>query len=93
MNTELILMEAGAAACTRHWAPEQAKVVQDGKGNALILGVFPEAKEFLVGYCIVDVDSPERASGVGSCRQRLRGVAAVRLGPVHGKKASRRKAS
>lgn len=25
------------------------------------MSVFPEAKEFLLGYCIIDVESPERA--------------------------------
>jgi hypothetical protein len=30
-------------------------------GKPITDGVFPEAKEFLVGYWIVDVESPERA--------------------------------
>ena len=30
-------------------------------GKPITDGVFPESKEFLVGYWIVDVDSPERA--------------------------------
>lgn len=43
-------------------APDQAKVVRAGKNGAPITdGVFPEAKEFLLGYWIVDVESPERA--------------------------------
>ena len=43
-------------------APDQAKVVRAGKEGAPITdGVFPEAKEFLLGYWIVDVESPERA--------------------------------
>ncbi|WP_437674529.1 YciI family protein [Sorangium sp. So ce131] len=42
--------------------PEQAKVVRAGKdGKPVTDGVFPETKEFLAGYWIVDVDSPERA--------------------------------
>jgi hypothetical protein len=42
--------------------PDQAKLVQAGKDGLLITdGVFPESKEFLAGYWIVDVDSPERA--------------------------------
>lgn len=42
--------------------PEQAKLVRAGKdGTPVTDGVFPEAKEFLAGYWIVDVDSPERA--------------------------------
>jgi len=43
-------------------SPDEAKVVRAGKDGAPITdGVFPEAKEFLAGYWIVDVESPERA--------------------------------
>jgi hypothetical protein len=42
--------------------PDQAKVVRAGAdGTPVTDGVFPEAKEFLAGYWIVDVDSAERA--------------------------------
>lgn len=42
--------------------PEQAKLVKaDAHGAPLTDGVFPETKEFLAGYWIVDVTSPERA--------------------------------
>ena len=42
--------------------PDQAKLVRAGKdGEPITDGVFPESKEFLAGYWIVDVDSPERA--------------------------------
>src|SRR5215218_10471102 len=42
--------------------PDQAKLVRAGKdGRPVTDGVFPEAKEFLAGYWIVDVESPERA--------------------------------
>jgi hypothetical protein len=43
--------------------PGQARVVRAGKGGApeVTDGPFPEAKEFLAGYWIVDVESPERA--------------------------------
>ena len=41
--------------------PDQAKLVRAGKDGAPITdGPFPEAKEFLAGFWIVDVDSPER---------------------------------
>lgn len=41
--------------------PDQAKLVRAGKdGRPVTDGVFPEAKEFLAGYWILDVDSPER---------------------------------
>jgi len=42
--------------------PDQAKLVRAGKDGAPITdGVFPESKEFLAGFWIIDVDSPERA--------------------------------
>src|SRR5215472_1004049 len=42
--------------------PEQAKLVRAGSdGMPDTDGVFPESKEFLAGFWIVDVDSPERA--------------------------------
>jgi hypothetical protein len=42
--------------------PAQAKLVRAGKGGVPVTdGVFPEAKEFLAGFWIVEVDSPERA--------------------------------
>ena len=43
-------------------SPQQAKRVHAGKdGKPITDGVFPESKEFLAGYWIVDVDTPERA--------------------------------
>jgi hypothetical protein len=42
--------------------PEEAKLVRAGRdGRPVTDGVFPESKEFLAGYWIVDVESPERA--------------------------------
>jgi hypothetical protein len=42
--------------------PDQAKLVRAGASAEPITdGVFPETKEFLAGYWLVDVDSPERA--------------------------------
>ena len=42
--------------------PDQAKLVRAGKDGAPVTdGVFPESKEFLAGWWIVDVDSPARA--------------------------------
>ena len=47
--------------------PEQAKLVRAGKDGAPITdGVFPETKEFLAGYWIVDVESPERAYAIAA---------------------------
>jgi hypothetical protein len=42
--------------------PDQAKLVRAGSDGAPITdGVFPEAKEFLAGFWIVDVESPDQA--------------------------------
>jgi hypothetical protein len=47
--------------------PDQAKLVRAGKdGKPVTDGVFPEAKEFLAGYWIVDVESPERAYAIAA---------------------------
>ena len=47
--------------------PKQAKRVRAGKdGKPITDGVFPEAKEFLAGYWIVDVESPERAYAIAA---------------------------
>jgi hypothetical protein len=42
--------------------PDQARMVHAGKdGEPITDGVFPESKEFLAGYWIVDVEGPEEA--------------------------------
>ena len=47
--------------------PDQAKLIRAGNdGRPVTDGVFPEAKEFLVGYWIVDVESPERAYAIAA---------------------------
>jgi hypothetical protein len=47
--------------------PGQAKIVRAGTDGAPITdGVFPEAKEFLAGYWIVDVETPERAYAIAA---------------------------
>ena len=57
------LKESGALVATEGlgW-PNEAKCVRAGKdGEPITDGVFPESKEFLAGYWIVDVESPEQA--------------------------------
>jgi hypothetical protein len=57
------LTEAGELVGAEGLAPPgQARVVRAGKNNtpAVTDGPFPEAKEFLAGYWIVEVDRPER---------------------------------
>ena len=47
--------------------PDQAKRVRAGaNGEPITDGVFPESKEFLAGYWIVDVDTPERAYAIAA---------------------------
>jgi len=57
------LSESGEFVITEGLAwPDQAKVVRGRKDGAPMTdGVFPESKEFLAGYWIIDVESPERA--------------------------------
>jgi len=62
-NLTKSLVESGELVSTEGLAlPDQARIVRAGKNGAPITdGVFPESKEFLAGYWIVDVDTPERA--------------------------------
>ena len=62
LNQELI--QAGELVGAEGLAPPgQARIVRAGKGGAPAVtdGPFPEAKEFLAGYWMVDVETPERA--------------------------------
>ena len=47
--------------------PDQATLVRAAKDGAPITdGVFPESKEFLAGYWIVDVENPARAYAIAA---------------------------
>jgi hypothetical protein len=47
--------------------PDQAKRVRAaGDGTPITDGVFPESKEFLAGYWIVDVETPDRAYAIAA---------------------------
>ena len=47
--------------------PDQARLVRAGNdGVPTTDGVFPESKEFLAGFWIVDVESPERAYAIAA---------------------------
>jgi len=47
--------------------PDRARLVQAGRDGAPITdGIFPESKEFLAGFWIVDVESPERAYAIAA---------------------------
>ncbi len=52
--------------------PQQAKMVRAGSDGAPVTdGVFPESKEFLAGYWVVDVESAEDAYRIAA---RLSGM-------------------
>jgi hypothetical protein len=57
------LKDSGVLVATEGLAfPNQAKMVRAGNdGEPVTDGVFPESKEFLAGYWIIDVESPEQA--------------------------------
>ena len=61
LNKEL--KDAGVLVAAEGLAfPDQAKIVRAGDdGKPITDGVFPESKEFLAGYWIIDVDSPAEA--------------------------------
>jgi hypothetical protein len=67
-NFDKELRESGELVSAEGLAfPDQAKLVRAGKdGTPITDGVFPEGKEFLAGYWIVDVDSPERAYAIAA---------------------------
>jgi hypothetical protein len=62
------LRESGESVSAEGLAfPDQAKLVRAGKdGMPITDGVFPEGKEFLGGYWIVDVDTPDRAYAIAA---------------------------
>jgi hypothetical protein len=62
------LTESGEFVATQGLAgPAEAKVVRGEKNGIPITdGIFPESKEFLLGYWIVDVATPERAYAIAS---------------------------
>jgi len=48
-------------------SPHQAKIVRAGKDGAPIIGdSFPDAKEFIAGYWIVEVANAERAYAIAA---------------------------
>jgi hypothetical protein len=72
---ELVSVEALAA-------PAQARIVRAGKNNEPVVtdGPFPETKEFLAGYWIVDVEDAKRAYAIAA---RASAAPGARGEPVH----------
>jgi len=68
MSFDKELRDSGELVSAEGFAfPEQAKLVRASKdGTPVTDGVFPESKEFLAGYWIVDVDTPERAYAIAA---------------------------
>lgn len=66
LNNEL--REAGELVSAEGLSfPEHAKLVRAGQdGTPITDGIFPESKEFLAGFWIVDVDTPERAYAIAA---------------------------
>jgi hypothetical protein len=60
--------------------PNQAKVVRAANdGTPITDGVFPESKEFLIGYWIIDVESEERACQIAAMASAAPGPGGVPL--------------
>ena len=66
LNKEL--KEAGELVSAEGLAwPDQGKIVRaNADGTPNTDGVFPESKEFLIGYWIVDVESAEQAYAIAA---------------------------
>jgi hypothetical protein len=62
--------------------PDQARIVRyDGQGAPAVTdGPFPESKEFLIGFWIVDCETPERAYEIAAKASAAPGVGGVPLG-------------
>src|SRR5260221_8302612 len=70
------LKESGELVAAEGLAfPAEAKLVRaDKDGSPITDGVFPESKEFLAGYWIIDVESPERAYQVAARASAAPGI-------------------
>ena len=81
LNKEL--QDAGERVGTEGLAaPGEAKVVRAGKNGVPVVsdGPFAESKEFLVGYWIVEVESPKRAYEIAAKASSAPGPGGAPLG-------------
>ena len=76
INFSKRLREAGELVSAEGLAsPHEAKVVRAGADGAPVTdGVFPESKEFLAGWWIIDVESTERAYQIAAQASAAPGV-------------------
>src|SRR5215470_4282038 len=74
------LKDSGVLVATEGLAfPDQARIVRAGKdGTPITDGVFPETKEFLAGYWIIDVESAEQAYQIAARASAAPGPGGVR---------------
>jgi len=68
IDFDKVLKQSGELVSAEGLAsPMEAKMVRAGKDGAPVTdGVFPESKEFLAGYWIVDVENAERAYAIAA---------------------------
>lgn len=73
------LTESGEFVATQGLAgPAEAKIVRGEKNGIPVTdGIFPESKEFLLGYWIVDVATPDRAYAIAGRISSARGPGAI----------------
>jgi hypothetical protein len=76
INFNKSLRDAGELVAAEGLAfPEEAKLIRAGKDGAPITdGVFPESKEFLAGFWIVEVDTAERAYQIAAAASAAPGA-------------------
>src|SRR5215467_10929061 len=76
------LRESGVLVATEGLAfPHEAKLIRGAPdGTPITDGVFPESKEFLAGYWIVDVEGPEQAYQIAARASLAPGPGGVRGG-------------
>ncbi len=80
-NYNKAIVESGEFVSAEGLAdPHEAKIVRAGKdGLPVTDGVFPESKEFLAGYWIVDVASPARADELAAKASAAPGPGGITL--------------
>lgn len=72
------LKESGAFVASEGlgWPTEARLVRAGGNGEPVTDGVFPESKEFLAGYFMVDVENPDQAYAIAARLSQAPGAGA-----------------